>query len=57
MSGGMSPSDKSIVGKPIRRIDGVAKVTGRATFAGDVMLPDMLWGRGSATTTTWRGVL
>ena len=33
------------VGQPIRRVDGVAKVTGRARYAGDVELPGMLFGR------------
>ena len=35
----------SIVEHSIRRIDGLAKVTGQAVFAGDVTLPGMLWGR------------
>ena len=33
------------VGQPIKRVDGVAKVTGRARYAGDVELPGMLFGR------------
>ncbi len=33
------------VGEPIRRVDGVAKVTGRAGYAGDVELPGTLFGR------------
>src|SRR5258708_838588 len=31
-----------IIGKPRRRVDGRAKVTGQTTFADDVMLPRML---------------
>ena len=33
------------VGEPVRRLDGVAKVTGRARYAGDVELPGTLVGR------------
>ena len=33
------------VGQPVQRVDGVAKVTGRARYAGDVELPGMLFGR------------
>ena len=33
------------VGQGVRRVDGVAKVTGRARYAGDVDLPGMLTGR------------
>jgi xanthine dehydrogenase molybdopterin-binding subunit B len=33
------------VGQPIRRVDGIAKVTGRARYAGDIELPGMLVGR------------
>src|SRR5690348_2112451 len=39
-----SLSGKS-VGRPVERVDGVAKVTGRARYAGDVELPGMLFGR------------
>ncbi|MGH7032624.1 MAG: xanthine dehydrogenase family protein molybdopterin-binding subunit [Stellaceae bacterium] len=39
-----SLSGKS-VGQPVQRVDGVAKVTGRARYAGDVELPGMLFGR------------
>lgn len=41
---GASLSGKA-VGQPIQRVDGVAKVTGRARYAGDVELPGMLFGR------------
>lgn len=41
---GTSLSGKA-VGQPIKRIDGVAKVTGRARYAGDVDLPGMTYGR------------
>jgi CO/xanthine dehydrogenase Mo-binding subunit len=33
------------VGQPVRRVDGVAKVTGRTVYAGDVDLPGMIFGR------------
>ena len=33
------------VGQPVQRVDGLAKVTGRARYAGDVELPGMLFGR------------
>ena len=35
----------SLIGKPIRRIDGVEKVTGSARFTVDIMPPGMLWGK------------
>lgn len=41
---GASLSGKA-VGQPIKRIDGVAKVTGRARYAGDIELPGMIYGR------------
>jgi len=33
------------VGQPIKRVDGIAKVTGRARYAGDFDVPGMLFGR------------
>lgn len=45
---GASPdpqSEYTIVGKPTPRLDAVAKVTGRAQFAGDIRLPGMLYAR------------
>jgi xanthine dehydrogenase YagR molybdenum-binding subunit len=33
------------IGKPISRLDGVEKVTGRARYTFDVQLPGMLWGQ------------
>jgi CO/xanthine dehydrogenase Mo-binding subunit len=33
-----------VVGKPVRKIDGVELVTGRAKFTGDIHLPGMLYG-------------
>ncbi|MRR08218.1 MAG: 4-hydroxybenzoyl-CoA reductase, partial [Deltaproteobacteria bacterium] len=35
-------SENSIVGKPVPRVDGKAKLTGRAIFTTDVFLPGML---------------
>lgn len=34
----------SVVGKDVGRVDGDEKVTGRAEFVADVVLPGMLWG-------------
>ncbi len=34
-----------VIGKPLPRIDGRVKVTGTATYAGDLMLPGMLHGK------------
>jgi xanthine dehydrogenase YagR molybdenum-binding subunit len=34
----------SLVGQPISRVDGVAKVTGRATYAAEFQLPDLAYG-------------
>ncbi|WP_240359733.1 xanthine dehydrogenase family protein molybdopterin-binding subunit [Pyxidicoccus trucidator] len=33
------------IGKPISRLDGVEKVTGRARYTFDIQLPGMLWGQ------------
>ena len=35
----------SIIGKRVPRIDGRIKVTGEASFAADLLLPGMLWGK------------
>ncbi len=35
----------TIVGKPLGRLEGPAKVTGAATFTADVILPRMVWGK------------
>ncbi len=40
-----TPDQFKIMGKPVHRRDAVEKVTGRAKFAGDVRLPDMLYAR------------
>jgi CO/xanthine dehydrogenase Mo-binding subunit len=34
-----------VIGQPVPRVDGVAKVTGRALYAADVQLPGVLWGK------------
>jgi carbon-monoxide dehydrogenase large subunit len=34
-----------IVGKPIARLEGSAKVTGQARYAADISLPGLLWGK------------
>ena len=38
----MSPT---VVGKPIPRVEGADKVTGKARYAADVHLPGLLWGK------------
>ncbi|NIO09587.1 MAG: hypothetical protein GTO40_16920, partial [Deltaproteobacteria bacterium] len=35
----------SPIGSPIPRAEGADKVTGRAVYAADVVLPNMLWGK------------
>lgn len=35
----------SVIGKPVPRVEGRDKVSGAATYATDVILPGMLWGR------------
>lgn len=35
----------TVVGKPLNRRDGVEKVTGRAQYAGDIKLPNMLYAK------------
>ena len=37
--------DYNKVNKPIRRVDGNEKVTGKAKFAADLSFPDMLYGK------------
>jgi 4-hydroxybenzoyl-CoA reductase alpha subunit len=41
----MQKYDYDVVGKPLPRIDGRLKVTGTATYADDLMLPGMLYGK------------
>lgn len=33
-----------VIGKPVLRVDGAAKVTGSARYAADILLPGTLWG-------------
>lgn len=35
----------TIVGKPVGRVEGPAKVSGKATYTADVILPGMIWGK------------
>jgi hypothetical protein len=44
----LSEQDYDIVGKRPIRPDGIAKVTGRATYGADIRLPGMLYGRSCA---------
>jgi CO/xanthine dehydrogenase Mo-binding subunit len=37
--------DYSVVGKSVRRVDGVDKVTGNARYAGDLIIPGMIEGK------------
>ena len=39
------PSDLKVVGTRPIRPDGVDKVTGRAMFGADMVMPGMLWGK------------
>lgn len=36
---------RKVVGAPVQRLEGPEKVSGRATYAADVRLPGMLWGK------------
>ena len=38
-------SEHSVVGKRLSRVDALAKVTGRALYAADISLPNMLHGK------------
>ena len=40
-----SQSDFMLIGKPQRKIDGLAKATGRAAYTDDITLPGMLHGK------------
>jgi len=40
-----SVAEFTIMGKPVKRTDAVAKVTGKAQYAGDIRLPGMLYAR------------
>jgi CO/xanthine dehydrogenase Mo-binding subunit len=42
---GARPRDFSIIGNSVRRVDGIAKVTGHAKYAGDLTIPGMLEGK------------
>ncbi|HLC25369.1 MAG TPA: hypothetical protein VJM80_01215, partial [bacterium] len=35
----------SVVGKPIGRVEGPAKVSGSATYTADLLLPGIIWGK------------
>ena len=38
-------SEFNVIGKPVKRLDGFEKVTGKARYAGDVLLPGMLYAK------------
>ena len=40
-----SVSEFTVMGKPVKRLDARAKVTGKALYAGDIRLPEMLYAR------------
>ncbi|MGH7809616.1 MAG: hypothetical protein ACREP5_04995, partial [Candidatus Binatia bacterium] len=42
---GTDTRDFSVVGKSVHRVDGVDKVTGRARYAGDLIIPGMIEGK------------
>ncbi|MBI2358857.1 MAG: hypothetical protein HYV04_08125 [Deltaproteobacteria bacterium] len=35
----------AIVGKPVGRVEGPEKVSGKATYTADLILPGMIWGK------------
>ena len=45
MEGGKTRMTYRTVGKALGRVEGPAKVSGQATYAADVLLPGMLWGK------------
>ncbi|MBZ5552049.1 MAG: molybdopterin-dependent oxidoreductase [Acidobacteriia bacterium] len=40
-----SVSEFTVMGRPVNRMDGVSKVTGKAQYAGDMRLPGMMYAR------------
>jgi nicotinate dehydrogenase subunit B len=40
-----SVSEFAVMGKPVNRMDGITKVTGKAQYAGDIRLPGMVYAR------------
>jgi CO/xanthine dehydrogenase Mo-binding subunit len=38
----MNPAEAAVIGKSVPRVDALAKVTGRALFPGDLVMPDIL---------------
>jgi 4-hydroxybenzoyl-CoA reductase subunit alpha len=38
-------TEYKVIGKSIGRVEGPEKVTGRAKYAADNILPDVLWGK------------
>jgi nicotinate dehydrogenase subunit B len=40
-----SPSEFAIMGKPVKRTDALAKVTVKARYTGDILLPDILYAK------------
>lgn len=40
-----SPSEFAVMGKPVKRTDAPDKVTGKARYAGDILLPDILYAK------------
>src|SRR5262245_1699335 len=43
--GGSDVTTYTVVGKPVTREDGPEKVSGQTCYAGDLILPGMLWGK------------
>src|SRR5229473_3862718 len=41
----MNVTTYAVVGQPVTREDGPEKVSGQTCYAGDLMLPGMLWGK------------
>ena len=38
------PTEMKYIGKEMRRVDGVAKVTGQATYAAEFQIPNLAYG-------------
>ena len=49
-------SEYSVLGKRLPRLDAFKKVTGRALFSADIMLPEMLWGKFLASRYPHAGI-
>ena len=53
----MSHKNLHVIGKPLRRVDAAAKVTGRTIFADDIFLPQMLYAKLLRSTRPYARIL